>query len=77
MNSNFLQLNLKDFGKGLLLAVLASVLGAILTTLQAGSLAFDWKQIGTLAGTTFVAYIVKNLFQNSAGEVLKQEPPKA
>ena len=75
-NSGFLNLNWKDFGKGLLLAVLTAVLGAIYTTLQAGSFSFDWKQIGTLAATSFMAYIMKNLFTNSNGEVMKSEPPK-
>ena len=70
-------INLKDLGKGLLIAVLSAVLGAIYTTLQAGSLSFDWKQIGTLALSSLVAYLMKNFFTNSNNELAKSEPPKA
>jgi hypothetical protein len=69
MNSSFLNLNWKDFGKGLLVAVLSAVLGAIYTSVQAGVLTFDWKAIGGYALTAGLGYIMKNLFQNQAGAI--------
>ena len=71
--SNFGTLNLKDLGKGLLVAVGSAVIGVITTSLQAGSLTFDWKQIGTIALAAALAYLGKNLFTNSTGEVAKTE----
>jgi hypothetical protein len=52
MKSPFLSLNVQDFLKGLLLSVLTSVITIVYTSLQAGSLSFDWKVIGTTALTT-------------------------
>jgi hypothetical protein len=68
-NSSFLQLNMKDFIKGLLVAVISAVLTIVYTSVQAGNLNFDWKAIGTTALTTAIAYLVKNLFQNTNGEI--------
>lgn len=69
MNSSFLKLNIKDFLKGLIVAIISAVLGVISTSLQLGSLTFDWKLIGTIALSAGVAYITKNLFQNSSGDI--------
>ena len=73
-NSIFGTLNLKDFLKGLVVAVLTAVIGIISTSLQAGSLTFDWKQIGTIALSAGLAYIGKNLFSNSQGTFAAKEP---
>jgi hypothetical protein len=40
---------------------------------SAESLIFDWKSIGTMALTTALAYIMKNLFTNSAGKLFAKE----
>jgi putative exporter of polyketide antibiotics len=72
-NSTFLNLNLSDFVKGLILAVLTSVLTIVYDVVQTGSLSFDWKHIGTAAITTAIAYLLKNLFTNSTGTLLKKE----
>lgn len=61
--SGFLKLNLLDFFKGLIMAVLASVIGVIQSSLDAGVLTFDWQHIGKLAIAGGFAYIVKNLFE--------------
>lgn len=74
MKSKFLSLNTKDFLKGLVVSVLTSVLTIVYTSLQTGSLTFDWKYIGTTAITTAIAYIVKNYLTNSQDEILKKEP---
>ena len=73
MKSVFLNLNLADFGKGLLLAVLTSVLTIIYTTIQTGSLLIDWKLVGTTALTAGLSYVIKNLFTNSDGQTFKKE----
>lgn len=58
--SNFLSLNLQDFGKGLIVAVGSAVLAAVYNVLQAGSLNFDWKAIGIVAVSAGVSYLAKN-----------------
>jgi hypothetical protein len=71
--SSFLSLNTKDFIKGLLLAVLTTVITIVYNSLQAGDLTFDWKSIGTTALTTALAYIMKNLLTNSNDQFLGKE----
>jgi hypothetical protein len=71
--SSFLSLNTKDFIKGLLLAVLTTVITIIYNSLQAGDLTFDWKSIGTTALTTALAYVMKNLLTNSNDQFLGKE----
>lgn len=73
MNSTFLNLNSTDFLKGLIMAVLSTVITVVYQTVEAGSLVFDWKAIGTMALTTALAYIMKNIFTNSTGGFLKRE----
>ena len=73
MNSTFLNLNTTDFIKGLIMAVLSTVITIVYQTVEAGSLVFDWKSIGTMALTTALAYIMKNLFTNSAGKFFGKE----
>ena len=73
MNSTFFSLNTNDFLKGLVMAVLTSVITVVYQTVEAGSLVFDWKAIGTLALTSALAYIMKNLFTNSTGKLFAKE----
>jgi hypothetical protein len=73
MGSTIFTLNTNDFLKGLIMAVLSSVITVIYQTIEAGSLVFDWKVIGTMALTAGLAYIMKNLFTNSNGGFLKRE----
>lgn len=73
MNSTFLNLNSSDFIKGLIMAVLTTVITIIYQTVEAGSLTFDWKSIGTMALTSALAYIMKNLFTNSTGKLFGKE----
>ena len=70
MKSKFLSLNTTDFLKGLVLAVLTSVLTIVYTSLQSGSLVFDWKTIATTALTSAIGYITKNLLTNSKEQFL-------
>lgn len=71
--STFLNLNTNDFIKGLIMAVLSTVITIVYQTVEAGSLVFDWKSIGTMALTTALAYIMKNLFTNSTGKLFAKE----
>jgi hypothetical protein len=71
--SKFLNLNSTDFIKGLIMAVLSSVITVVYQTVEAGSLTFDWKAIGTMAITSALAYIMKNLFTNSTGKLFVKE----
>ena len=73
MNSPFLNIDLNDLGKGLILAVLTSVLTIVYNTVQAGSSTFDWKLITTTAITTALGYLLKNFLTNSQGETFKAE----
>lgn len=73
MQSTFLNLNTNDFIKGLVMAVLSTVITIVYQTVEAGSLVFDWKSIGTMALTTALAYIMKNLFTNSTGTLFAPE----
>jgi hypothetical protein len=71
--STFLNLNTNDFIKGLVMAVLSTVITVVYQTVEAGSLVFDWKSIGTMALTTALAYIMKNLLTNSTGKLFAAE----
>lgn len=74
MNSSLFTLNSKDFGKGLIVAVLTAVITVIYNTVQTGSLVFDWKSISVAALSAALAYITKNLFTNSQDQLLTKEP---
>jgi uncharacterized membrane protein YvlD (DUF360 family) len=74
MNSPFLNLNTKDFLKGLFIAVVTAVITILYTSIQNNVFTFDWKNIGMVALSAALAYIMKNLLTNSKNELLKQEP---
>ena len=58
--SNLFNLNFRDVTKGLIVAIGSAVVSVINTTLQAGSLTFDWKQVGTFALAAGISYLAKN-----------------
>jgi hypothetical protein len=60
--SSLFSLNLKDLGKGLLVAVGGAAITAIETSVQAGTLTFSWKTIGGVASAAGLSYLVKNFF---------------
>jgi hypothetical protein len=60
--SSLFSLNFKDLGKGLLVAVGGAVIAAIETSVQAGSLTFNWKTIGGVALAAGLSYLGKNFF---------------
>jgi hypothetical protein len=71
--STFLNLNIEDLAKGLILTVLTSVVTIVYNTVSAGSLTFEWQAIGLTALTSGLAYLMKNLLTNSKGEFLGKE----
>lgn len=60
--SNLYRLDWNDLVKGLIVAVVSAVITTVQTSLQAGSLDFNWKLIGTVALSAGIAYLGKNLF---------------
>ena len=79
--SKLFSLNSFDFVKGVLLAALADVIKVVIETAYnlLTSKGFDWtvldiKSLGLIAAITFLAYLLKNLFTNSNGQLLKGEP---
>jgi hypothetical protein len=72
----FLSLNLRDFFKGLVLAIITAVITWAYEAIQAGTL-FDpasLKAVGMVALAAILAYLIKNLITNSKGEILTPEP---
>jgi hypothetical protein len=55
-------LDFKDLGKGLLVAVGGAVIAAVETSVQAGSLTFNWKTISGVAFASGLSYLGKNFF---------------
>lgn len=53
-------LNLNDFWKGFLVAVLGGVIAIIQTSINEGNFHFDWMAIGKTALFTALAYLAKN-----------------
>jgi hypothetical protein len=76
MKAKFLRLGVRDFIKGLFLAIITAVLTFLTTALQEGAV-LDIKLIKRLAIAAFVgffSYILKNLLTNSKDEILTPEP---
>lgn len=61
ISSGFFNLNYRDFVKSALVSVLSTILPIIFDTFSAGSFTLDWKSIGTVAASTFVGYLIKQL----------------
>ena len=73
MNSVFMMLNSKDLLKGFIVAVVSAIINFLYNTIQSGTLILDWKAMLVTALTAGLAYLTKNLFTNSQGEVLSKE----
>ena len=71
MNSIFLKWNLKDFGKGLLLAIITAIIGTLYQLLKDKGFDLsiaDMQTVLQIAVTTFIGYLAKNLATNSEGK---------
>jgi hypothetical protein len=81
MPSNFLNLNLNDLFRGFLVAVITAILVALEPMLTTG----QFPDLPTLKAVAIagvgagIAYLIKNIFTNSQGQILKPEakPPDA
>ena len=69
MNTQIGDLSLKDWLKGLVMAVITAVLSLVYQLLTS-SQAIDYKQIGVVALTAALAYILKQLGTDENGNVL-------
>jgi len=67
-------LNSRDVIKGLIIAVILPVLTIIQTSVDSGTLTFNWKAIAIAAVSGFVAYIIKNFL--SPAEIVITNPPE-
>lgn len=69
-------LNLLDLGKGLLIAFLTALFTGLVQLFEAGPFVFDWptfQPIVYAAVSAALAYLIKNFFTNSTGDLLKRE----
>lgn len=71
--SSFLTIGLKDILKGFILAILTSVITIISTTIDAGSLTFNWPLIGKTAMVAGLGYLLKNVLTNNNDQFLKKD----
>lgn len=58
--TSLFSLDLKDIGKGLLVATGGAVIAAIQTTIQSGLLAINWHSVGAVALAAGLSYLGKN-----------------
>jgi hypothetical protein len=84
MKSGRFSLKVKDFLKGLFMAVGTSVLMVIQNSIDQGEFTFKWKMVAMAAVGSTVVYLLKNFFtadiheaaktvEKAGGEVIKPE----
>ena len=72
--SMFMSLGKNDLVKGIVMAALGAFTGGIYTALQAGAITVAVVQASAVTGASAgLAYLMKNFFTNSNGEMLKGE----
>lgn len=78
MKSAFLTIDWKDAIKGLIVAVITAVISALLAILKTGQLPTpaDWQQIGIIALTAGLSYILKNWLTSSDDKFMTPEVKK-
>ncbi len=67
--TDLFKLNWRDAAKGLVMAVLASVLTVVYQSVVAHT-PIDWNQVTQIAFASGLGYIVKNFFTDSDGKLL-------
>jgi len=72
MKSGFAKLNIEDFFKGMIVAVLSALVTFLYNTMESGEVVLNWKMIGTTSLTAALAYIIKNYLSNDEGKFLKK-----
>lgn len=68
--SGLFKLNYKDFFKGLILAIISSIIDALIIQLPTGSI--NKEELITVVITSFLAYINIRFFSNENGDFLKK-----
>lgn len=63
--SNLFSVDWQDITKGFVIAVVGAVLTAIQNVVSAGSFDLKWSQIGSVAATAGISYLLKNFFTSS------------
>ena len=66
--SGLFRLNLQDLLKGLVVTVLAVVLGTVLESLKTGDI--NWQNVGIVALSAGLGYILKQLSTDEQGKFL-------
>ena len=76
--SKLWKLDLRDFLKGLVVAVIAAVITSVYTVIETGQTIFDvdWRVTLSVAITAGISYVLKNLSTNSEDKLLKKEIKK-
>jgi hypothetical protein len=69
--STFGTLNIRDFVKGFVLAVIVPALLAVQQSLASGELTIDWKALGITSLASFIGYLLKNYFTNDVAAAVK------
>lgn len=72
MNSPMGTLNVQDFFKGLIIAVLTAVVTFLYGTIDSGQIVLNWKQIAITSLSAALAYIIKNYLTGADGKFLKK-----
>lgn len=63
--SSLFNLDLKDLTKGFLVAVISAFITALQNSAAAGSIIFNWQNIGSVALAAGLSYLCKNFFTPS------------
>ena len=74
--SGLFTLGVKDFIKGLIMAIIGAIAAVVQTSIEAGNLNFDWKYMGKLALITGLSYLLKNFVTNNKDQILTKDVPK-
>lgn len=69
------KLQAKDFFKGFIVAALTAIVAVVSSTIEAGSLKFDWPLMGKTALLAGLAYILKNWATSNTGDFLGKDKP--
>jgi hypothetical protein len=69
--SKLFSLNKEDFFKGGLMFVGSSVITAVITAINAGSI--DFKEVGRIAFVATLTYLLKNLSTDENGKVFGEK----
>lgn len=73
--SNYLSLNVRDILHGFFVAFVGAILSGIVAILDAHQLpnAAQLKDFALIGLTAGVSYVLKNVFQNNQGDLLKTD----